>query len=345
MSNNRLRAVDPKRKGDEALNVADFKIDDILSVPGDQLLAEVAEDFGDPGFLAAQFDSIALSGVSSHNHRGVNWGGAMVTFPAQPAAPGAASARAFSRPPPAAPRSFSCAALAILAEWLVAPLRRRIFLRTFATVLLVVVLTPGIYPLLVNRSADRMTTLSQDEPLTQLPAPTLSGPLPTRNPAPVGPADQSPEEAKRAQALQQAVSAERTQFRMGANGGDHAAGLLPDRRVSALPSASGAPGPQVAAAAPATARAAAKPRVTEGDGFFVELSAPRTAAEAQSILQALKSKYAVLKGHEPVIRRKDEGQRGVIYAVQLGPFESRDDADQLCNQLKTAGGICFVTRN
>jgi len=85
--------------------------------------------------------------------------------------------------------------------------------------------------------------------------------------------------------------------------------------------------------------------VTEGDGFFVELSAPRTAAEAQSILQALKSKYAVLKGHEPAIRRKDEGQRGVIYAVQLGPFESRDDADQLCNQLKTAGGICFVTRN
>jgi cell division septation protein DedD len=85
--------------------------------------------------------------------------------------------------------------------------------------------------------------------------------------------------------------------------------------------------------------------VTEGDGFFVELSAPRTAAEAQSVLQALKSKYAVLKGHEPVIRRKDEGQRGVIYAVQLGPFVSHDDADQLCSQLKTAGGVCFVTRN
>jgi SPOR domain len=348
MSNNRLRAVDPKREGDEALNVADFKIDDILSVPGDQLLAEVAEDFGDPGFLAAQFDSIALPGVSSHNRRGVNWGGAMVTFPVQPAAAGAACARAFSRPSPAAPRPFSRAAIAILAEWLVAPLRRRIFLGTFATVLLVVALTPGIYPLLVNRSADRMTALSQAEPLTQLSAPTLSGPLPTSNPAPVGPADQSPEEAKRAQALQQAVSAERTQFQMGANGRDHAAGLLPDRRVSALPSASGAPpapGPQLAAAAPAAARAAAKPRVTEGDGFFVELSAPRTAAEAQSILQALKSKYAVLKGHEPVIRRKDEGQRGVIYAVQLGPFESRDDADLLCNQLKTAGGICVVTTN
>jgi len=348
MSNNGPRAVDPKRKGDEALNVADFKIDDILNVPGDRLLDEVAEDFGDPAFLAAQFDSIALPAVSSHNRSGVNWSGAMATFPALPAAPGAASARAFSRPLPAAPRSLSRAAFAILAEWLVVPLRPRIFLGTFATVLLVVALTPGIYPLLVNGSTDRMTALSQDEPLVQLPAPTLSEPLPTRNPDPVAPADQSPEEAKRAQALQQAVSAERTQFRMGPDGRDHVAGLLPDRRVSALPNASGAPhasGPQVAAAAPATARAAAKPRVTEGDGFFVELSAPRTAAEAQSVLQALKSKYAVLKGHEPVIRRKDEGQRGVIYAVQLGPFVSRDDADQLCSQLKTAGGVCFVTRN
>ncbi len=350
MSNNRLRAVDPKRKGDEALNVADFKIDDILNVPGDQLLAEVAEDFGDPAFLAAQFDSIALPGVSSHNRRGVNWGGAMVTFPVQPAAPGAASARVFSRPPPAAPWSFSRAALAILAEWLVAPLRRRIVLGTFATVLLVVALTPGIYPLLVNRSADRMTALSQDEPLTQLPAPTLSGPLLINSPTPVGPADQSPVEADRVQALRQALSAERKQLRTVTDGSDQASGLSPDRQLPPLPSASvapRAPGPQVAAAAPVTARvaAAAKPRATEGDGFFVELSAPRSAAEAQSILQALKSKYAVLKGHEPVIRRKDEGQRGVIYAVQLGPFESRDDADQLCNQLKTAGGICFVTRN
>jgi hypothetical protein len=76
--------VDPKREGDEALNVADFKIDDILNVPGDQLLAEVAEDFGDPAFLAAQFDLIALPAVSSHNPSRFNRAGAMATFPAQP---------------------------------------------------------------------------------------------------------------------------------------------------------------------------------------------------------------------------------------------------------------------
>ena len=72
MSNNRPRAVDSKHKRDEAFAVADFKIDDILNVPGDQLLAEVAEDFGDPAFLAAQFDSIALPAVSTHDMSRLN---------------------------------------------------------------------------------------------------------------------------------------------------------------------------------------------------------------------------------------------------------------------------------
>ena len=147
--------------------------------------------------------------------------------------------------------------------------------------------------------------------------------------------------------MQQASSAERKQLRTVTGGSDQAAGLVPDRQVSPLPSASVAPRartPQIVAVLPATAPAP-KPRVTEGGGFFVQLSAPKSEAEALSTLRALKSKYAVLKGHEPVIRRKDEGPRGVLYTVQVGPFESGYDADQLCKQLKTAGGICFVTRN
>ena len=343
MSNNRPRAVDPKRNGDEALNVADFKIDDILNIPGDQLLAEVAEDFGDPAFLAAQFDSIALPTVSSHNRSGVNQGGAMTTFPAQPAALGAASVRALSRPPPAT-RSFFRAALAMLAEWLVVPLRRPIFLGTFSTVLLAAALTAGIYPLLVNRSDDRMTALSQDKPFTQLPAPALSGPLRTSNPAPVGPpADQSSEEVERV--LRQALLAERNQLRTVTDGNDQATRLGPDRRASPPPSAlvaPRAPAQQLAVATPATARPPSAEGVT---GFFVQLSEPNSPAETLSTLQALKSKHAVLKGHLPFIRRKDEGERGVLYVVQVGPFKSSDDADKLCKQLKTADGICFVTRN
>ena len=342
MSNSRSRAADPKRESAEALNVADFKIDDMLNVPGGQLLAEVAEDFGDPAFLAAQFDSIALPAVSGHNSRGVD----LATFPVQPAAAGGACARAFSRRQPAA---FSRASLAILSKWLVVPSRRRIFLGTFATVLLVAALTPGIHLLLVNRSAERLTTLSLDDPLAQLSAPGLSRPLPAENPAPVGPADQPLLVQERAQAFQRPSSAERKQLRPVTDGSDQA-GLLQDRQLSPLPNASAAPRallPQIVAAVPATVPTppAAKPRVTEGDGFFVQLSAPKSEAEAQSTFRTLKSKYAVLKEHEPVIRRRDEGERGVTYTVQIGPFESPDKADQLCKQLKTAGGSCFVTRH
>jgi cell division septation protein DedD len=234
------------------------------------------------------------------------------------------------------------------------PSRRRIFLGTFATLLLVAALTPGIYPLLMNRSADRITAVSQDnpqdEPSAQLPQPTSSGPLPARYPAPAGLAGQSPVAPERTQALQQPPSAERKQLGRVTDASDKAAGLVPDRQLSPRPSASIAQrgrAPQTAAATPAIAGAlsAAKPRVTEGDGFFVQLSAPKSEAEALSTLRTLRSKYAVLKEHEPVIRRKDEGERGVTYTVQVGPFESQDNADELCKQLKAAGGICFVTRN
>jgi cell division septation protein DedD len=343
MSNNTPRAVDSNHRR-EALAVADFKIDDILNVPGDQLLAEVAEDFGDPAFLAAQFDSIALPAVSTHDMSRVNRRAARATLCVQPAAP---SVRAFPR----SPRwSFFRATLAILAEWLVMLLRRRVFWGAFATLLLMAALAPGIYPLLVNRSADRITTVSQDKPLAQLPAATAWGPLPTKNPAPGGLGGQSPMAPETAHVSPQPSPAEQGPLRTVTEENNRAAGLLAGRQVSPLPSASVASragAARIAAARPAIAGAlpAARPRVTAGDGFFVQLSSPRSEAEALSALRALKSEYPVLKGYELEIRRKDEGERGVIYSVQVGPFESHDDAEQLCEQLKTAGGICSVTGN
>jgi hypothetical protein len=241
--------------------------------------------------------------------------------------------------------------------------RHCILFGTFATLLLVAVLTPGIYPLLINRSADRIATAPQGDPLARAPVPTLLQPLPESNPAAAGPAGQppaAPPASETAHALRPPSSAEQKQLRTVTAGADPAGGVVPDRQVSPLPSASVAPralapqstaapeppaAPPAAARAPIQALAAAKSRVTEEGGFFVQLSAPKSEAEAQSTLRALKSKYAVLKGREPVIRRKDEGQRGVFYAVQVGPFESRDDADRLCKQVKAAGGICFVARN
>ena len=56
-------------------------------------------------------------------------------------------------------------------------------------------------------------------------------------------------------------------------------------------------------------------------------------------------KYSVLNGRQPLIRRKDQGERGIFYAAQVGPFGVKSDADQLCETLKSAGGRCFVQKN
>ena len=92
-------------------------------------------------------------------------------------------------------------------------------------------------------------------------------------------------------------------------------------------------------------QAAAKSALAEGSGFVVQLSTSKSEAEAQSTFRALQSKYAVLKGREPVIRRKDQGGRGVSFSLQVGPFESQGDAERLCDQLKAAGGSCSIARN
>ena len=51
--------------------LAEFRIEDILSASGDQLLDEVAEDHGDPHALAAEFDSIVRLIMSSHSNRSI----------------------------------------------------------------------------------------------------------------------------------------------------------------------------------------------------------------------------------------------------------------------------------
>jgi hypothetical protein len=47
--------------------IADFVVEDILSVSDDQLLAEAVEDYGSSSALAAEFDAITHPAMSSHN--------------------------------------------------------------------------------------------------------------------------------------------------------------------------------------------------------------------------------------------------------------------------------------
>ena len=78
---------------------------------------------------------------------------------------------------------------------------------------------------------------------------------------------------------------------------------------------------------------------------MVQLSAQRSEAEAQAAFHTMQTKYSALSGRQPLIRRKDQGERGIFYAAQVGPFGVKSDADQLCETLKSAGGTCFVQKN
>ena len=140
----------------------------------------------------------------------------------------------------------------------------------------------------------------------------------------------------------------------------------PPRQVAAAPPPPQAPLPspsrQVAAAPPpppalppldarvgstqvATAPEPAASRAIEAGGFVVQVSSQRSEAEAQTAFRTLQTKYPVLSGRQPLIRRKDLGERGIFFAAQVGPFGVKSEADQICETLKTAGGSCFVQKN
>jgi hypothetical protein len=347
--------MDGKQGQDQALNLADFKIDDMLSVPGDHLLAEVVEDHGHETRLAEAFDAIASPVLSRHGAGAIAQGSAPAIPSAPDAAPDAASLAA-APPPSLATPSRRRSTLAALAEWLAVPLRRRVALGACAALLLLAVSAPGIYTRFADRSAepiagppaDRIATTSKDEPST--PAPTPPQPQPTPNqaaslpagpssalspippPAPLGPEfsarGSQPTEAR--QAPPPAAAASRAEA----------------PRPTATPEAPEAtPVPAPAPAqAPLQRQAAAKARPGEAGGFLVQLAAVKSESEARATFRGLRSKYPALLTREPVIRRK-EGGNGVYYAVQLGPFESQEDAAKLCGQLKAAGGSCFPTKN
>ena len=111
-------------------------------------------------------------------------------------------------------------------------------------------------------------------------------------------------------------------------------------------------GPRTAAAHPvplnkpvANETASAAPVASSG-GYAVQLSSQGSEAEAQSSFRALQAKYPnLLGGREPIVRRADLGEKGIYYRAMVGPFVSREQATDLCSNLKAAGGSCIVQKN
>jgi cell division septation protein DedD len=83
-----------------------------------------------------------------------------------------------------------------------------------------------------------------------------------------------------------------------------------------------------------------------GGNYLVQVSSQRSEADAQAAYRGLRARYpSVLGDRQAVIRRADLGSKGVFYRAMIGPFGSREEAIQLCGNLKAAGGDCVVQGN
>ncbi|MCP9626861.1 SPOR domain-containing protein [Rhodopseudomonas palustris] len=81
-------------------------------------------------------------------------------------------------------------------------------------------------------------------------------------------------------------------------------------------------------------------------GYVVQISSQRSEADAKASYRALQNKFpSVLGSRPPLIKRADLGSKGVYYRAMVGPFGTPDEAQQVCGNLKSAGGQCVVQRN
>jgi SPOR domain len=107
--------------------------------------------------------------------------------------------------------------------------------------------------------------------------------------------------------------------------------------------------PQADSAPPPTRMAATNPTQTapaSGGGYLVQVSSQKNEADAQASYRALQGKFpSVLGPHSSLVKRVDLGEKGVYYRAFAGPFGTSEEAAQVCNSLKSAGGQCFVQRN
>ncbi len=100
---------------------------------------------------------------------------------------------------------------------------------------------------------------------------------------------------------------------------------------------------QEAAAEPAAPAAAEPTEAASPGGWAVQLAAPRSEAEAKSVMEELKDKYASALGGKWLGVHKATVNGETIYRVRVTGL-SKPDAAALCARLKGDGGQCFVAK-
>ncbi len=90
--------------------------------------------------------------------------------------------------------------------------------------------------------------------------------------------------------------------------------------------------------APASVAPATTAAPSGTSGFVAVLSSRKSHMDALKTFADMQQKYAgVLQGRTPDVREANLGDKGVWFRIVVGPPGSREAANGVCNQLKTAG--------
>jgi hypothetical protein len=307
--------------------LADVLVDDILNTPADQLLVEVAEDYGDPRALAAAFDRIALRARSSKDR--------LVTS-AAPISANEALGRLRS-----ASRSHAAGMLKHLRQNVIPSIFDVIFPNRLAMIaassacvasLAFIIAAPTVFDWIQSRS-----------PSPPAGTEVFDG-------APTGPQIRAP-------VRELEVANEPSAMRGLPSDAPPSSPSVP--RVLDLPSGTGETGKRSAAAAdggdgsksgssiaPSVPPRIAPASVPAAESYVVQVSLERRKADAQASLRNLQAKIPKELGdHKATVRRADLGPNGLYYRAVVGPFGSAADADRFCLSLKAAGGQCTVQKD
>jgi len=168
-----------------------------------------------------------------------------------------------------------------------------------------------------------------------VPAAPAPPPAPAQTPAPVKQAAAPPQVANNPPVVtnpaQAAAPAHRTTATVSRNA---PLSLNPNAPPERAPMRTAA----VAAPAAKTAQAAG--------GYAVQVSSQRSEADAQAAFRNLQAKFPKQLGdRKALIHKVDLGAKGTFYRAMVGPFANANEAGELCNGLKAAGGQCLIQRN
>jgi hypothetical protein len=164
---------------------------------------------------------------------------------------------------------------------------------------------------------------------------TIAAPAPAAPPTPAGPAPTPATTASASAGSPAPVSVlppRRPKFEVRSE-------IAPSDETG-LPLPASRPARRVASASPEEDAVAAP----AGAGrFAVQLGVRGSEQEARAAFAQYVAKYPELSGHAPAIARAEVAGK-TVYRVRVGNL-SREDANTLCNGLKSSGGQCFVAQN